>query len=85
MQRAYCEPLDYKSYSDAIDKAMQSNLNTYDTRKVIETMTGSRAAADAAIHLASHNMFSAEDFEPYLRTALVSRIRRIYEQPRLTY
>ena len=56
------------------------NLNAYDTRKVIKAMTGSRAAADAAIHLASHDMLSAEDFDPYLRTALVSRIRRIYDQ-----
>ena len=69
LQRAYCETLDNdKSYSDALANAMRANFNAYDTRAAIEAMTGSRAAADAAIHLASHNMLSAEDFEPYLRT-----------------
>ena len=43
-------------------------------------MTGSRAAADAAIYMASHGWMSEDDFEPFLRTALVSRVRRLYDQ-----
>ena len=66
--------------TDAIEKAMRSNLNAYDNRKAIDAMTDSRAAADTAVHLASHGILSADDFEPYLRTALVSRVWRIYDQ-----
>ena len=43
-------------------------------------MTGSRAAADAAIYMASHGWMSEDNFEPFLRTALVGRVRRLYDQ-----
>ena len=72
-------------YQDALSKgrkAMRANFNVYYTRKAIEAMTGSRAAADAAIHLASHasGWMSEDNFEAYLRRAIVSRVRRIYDQ-----
>ena len=69
-----------KSFSDALANAMRANFNAYDTRAAIEAMTGSRAAADAAIYMASHGWMSEDDFEPFLRTALVSRVRRRYDQ-----
>ena len=54
LQRAYCETLDNdKSYLDALANAMQANFNAYYTRAAIEAMTGSRAAADAVIYMAS--------------------------------
>ena len=67
---------------------MRANFNTYDTRAAIEAMTGSRAAADAAmmyamivaIYIASHGWMSEDNFEPFLRTALVGRVRRLYYQ-----
>ena len=43
-------------------------------------MTGSRAAADAAIYMASHGWMSEDNVEPFLRTALVGRVRRLYDQ-----
>ena len=71
-----------KSFSDALANAMRANFNAYDTRAAIEAMTGSRpgAAAAAAIYMASHGWMSEDDFEPFLRTALVSRVRRRYDQ-----
>ena len=45
--------------TDAIEKAMRSNLNAYDNRKAIDAMTDSRAAADTAIHLASHGILTS--------------------------
>ena len=66
-----------KSFSDALANAMRANFNAYDTRAAIEAMTGSRAAADAAIYMASHGWMSEDDFEPFPRTALVSRVAQI--------
>ena len=61
---------------------MRANFNAYDTRAAIEAMTGSRAAANAAIYMALHGWMSEDkldNFEPFLRTALVGRVRRFYE------
>ena len=69
-----------KSFSDALANAMRANFNAYDTRAAIEAMTGSRAAADAAIYMASHGWMSEDNFEPFLCTALVGRVRRLYGQ-----
>ena len=80
LQRAYCETLDNgKSYSDALANTMRANFNAYDTRAAIEAMTGSRAAADAAIYMASRGWMSEDNFVPFLRTALVGRVRRLYD------
>ena len=43
-------------------------------------MTGSRAAAEAAIYMASHGWMREDNFEPFLRTALVGRVQRLYDQ-----
>ena len=60
-------------YRDALGKAMRASFNAYCTRKAIEAITGSRAAADAT-------MMSEDNFEPYIPTALVSRIWRIHDK-----
>ena len=43
-------------------------------------VAGSRAAADAAIYMASYGWMSEDNFEPFLLTALVERVRRLYDQ-----
>ena len=78
--KANCATLDNDEvYWEALGKTMEAIFNMYNTRKAIELMTGSRVAADAAIHLASRRWMNVVDFEQYLRKAILIRARRVYD------